>query len=233
MGIARIADGQPARARSAATAASGCSTAPAAARREGLRGDGAARRRRARQGSPRLDLPPLPRRQAPARGRGGRAGGVRDPRRDRTLAGRARAEGDARDVRRGLPPPCRRPPRADRLPGRRRRPGPPRGSRARRRRDRRLPELGSDRSPRHCETKASAARMPRPSPASSSRRSRAPWCAPAPPATTRRSTRPSAACSRRSTACLPPLDPQTARLVEELTHLWCGQLLNQAQRQCQ
>ena len=35
-----------------------------------------------------------------------------------------------------------RPPRADRLPGRRRGAGPSRGSRARRRRDGRLPELG-------------------------------------------------------------------------------------------
>ena len=115
----------------------------AAAGREGLRRDGAARRRRARQRAAGLDLPPLPRRQGPARGRGHRGRRPADPQGDRNLAGRARAEGDAGDVRRDLPPPRRRPPRADRLPGRRRGAGPTRGPRPRRRRHRRLPELGT------------------------------------------------------------------------------------------
>ena len=47
------------------------------------------------------------------------------------------------DLRRDVPPPGQGPARAARLPGRRRRPGPARGPGARRRRDRRLRELGS------------------------------------------------------------------------------------------
>ena len=124
----------------------------------------------------RLDLPPLPRRQGPARApRRRELEGARDPRADRALAGRARAAGDAGDVRRDLPPPRRRPPRADRLPGRRGRPGPPRGPGARRRGHRRLPELGTRRSRPPCEREGvEPAPAAEPSPASSSRRSRAP-----------------------------------------------------------
>ena len=183
---------------------------PPAARREGLRRDGAARRGRARQGAARLDLPPLPRRQGAARGRGGgswRGVEIREAI-ERSLAERGLTEtlamfGD------DVPPPRQGPPGAARLPGRRRRPRPPRGPGAGRRRDRRLPELGSADRGGAARGGRRPRRTPRPSPASSSRRSRAPWSAPAPPATRRRST-PRSGSARRSTRC----SPQLTRRVE-------------------
>ena len=60
---------------------------------------------------------------------------------------------------------------------------------------------GNARSPLPCATKESTPGTPRPSPASSSPRSRAPCCALAPPVARSRSTRRSAASDMRWTGC--------------------------------